>query len=337
MVRLVASPRRTFGSACAAFTAVALHASLGQCEPPGLELRWSAPAECPTQPEVLRTVEQLLAGASAVPMRADARVDKRKHGFVLALDWSTSEASATRVLEGESCQELAQAAALMLSLAAEPTATRSSVIEAPRAAPAGSPAPSAEAERALPREPSAISAPMVTPATARPDATPRVSWSARAGAAVDAGSLPRATVGVLGGAGIALGAPRLRLDALVFAPKEEENAFGSGRFLLGAASLAPCYRVSLGPTTLEPCLAAELHALPSRGFRLRSEDERVALLVRVGAGIELDLGLTRDLGFFFGIWGSWAPARPRFVVDGKSVFRPAAVAARGSLGFEYEF
>src|SRR5688572_24956023 len=78
--RAVASGRLALSKAARAFAAVALQAALGHADTPGLELRWSAPAECPTQREVLRSVEQLLAGTSAVPLRAEARVDKRTDG-----------------------------------------------------------------------------------------------------------------------------------------------------------------------------------------------------------------------------------------------------------------
>jgi hypothetical protein len=331
----VAAGRWAFSSARRAFVAVVAHVSLVYGDIPGLELRWSAPADCPTRRDVLRSVEQLLAGGSAAELRADARVVKRTDGFVLALDWSTRDASATRVLEGESCQELAQAAALMLALAAEPKTTSApspprypnTPDETPAKAAVARPSPSAAS-------PAAPETDHVTRSRTGP---PPLTLSARAGAAVDAGSLPRATVGVLGGASIRLGAASLRLDALLFAPKEEEKPFGGGRFWLGTAAVSPCYGVSFGAVTLEPCAAAELHVVPSRGLRLRSREERTALLVRLGAGAEADLELTRSLGAFVGIWGLWAPARPRFVVDGQSMFRPPALVPRAELGFEYAF
>jgi len=333
--RGVDAGRRALSSARCVFAAIASYASLGYADIPGLELRWSAPAECPTEREVLRSVEQLLAGGSTTELRADARVDKRAEGFVLALGWSTRDASATRVLEGESCQELAQAAALMLALAAEP--------KAPLPSSPGSNPDTSGGRPTQPAEP--LPASIATPgAAAGPDrvASPRptdarLTLSVRTGAAVDAGSLPRASVGVLGGAAIRLGAPSLRLDASVFAPKEEEKPFGGGRFGLGTAALAACYAFSLGVVELEPCAAAELQVVASRGLRLRSHEERAALLLRLGAGVEVDLELTRSLGVFAGIWGLWAPARPRFVVDGEPVFRPAALVPRAALGFEYAF
>lgn len=92
--------------------AIVTWASSSAAEPGKLVLRWDAPSECPTEAEVLRSVEQLL-GASDVALDADATVEPRAGGFHLSLRWRTAAASATRELEGEACGELAQAAALM--------------------------------------------------------------------------------------------------------------------------------------------------------------------------------------------------------------------------------
>jgi hypothetical protein len=304
----------------------------------GLELRWSAPPGCPAEAEVLRAVDQLL-GSAAVPLAAEARVERREDGFHLSLSWRTATAAATRELEGESCQQLAQAAALMVALAAGPLASDED-------GPGAGVTPDANAERPVSQAAPAAS-------TERPASRPQASTQARApiaptpidtlivsarvGASVDTGSLPSPSVGVLGGARFAQGANSLVVNAVVLAPKEAEKPFGGGRFWLGVVSLEPCHAFSLGRLTLTPCAAAEVHMMPSRGLGLDSSEESVALFLRVGAGAMLGVNLVRDLRVFIDGFGLWAPSRPTFVVERDPVFRPGAFSGRAAIGFEHEF
>jgi hypothetical protein len=283
-------------------------------------------------------VDQLL-GSAAVPLAAEARVEKREHGFHLSLSWRTAAAAATRELEGESCQELAQAAALMVALAAGPQAPSEE---------AGAVGVESATSAARPNSPAAALA-SAEPQPSRPPASPRARAaaaslfsdtlvvSARAGVSVDTGSLPSASIGVLGGARLTSGASSLAVDALVFAPKQAETPFGGGRFWLGVVSLEPCHAFAFGRLTLTPCAAAEVHVMPSRGLDLDSSEESVASFLRVGAGAALGVRLASHMRVFIGGFALWAPSRPRFVVEAEPVFRPAALSARAATGFEHEF
>jgi hypothetical protein len=316
-------------------------APFASAEPGKWVLRWSAPPECPTEADVVRSVEQLL-GASDVALEADASVARRPDGFHLSLSWRKGLTSATRELTGDACSELAQAAALMIALAAEPSlavpsddAAGAAAAAEPAPAPA-KPPPVAPAPPPAPRAAPRPSTKTETEVRGR-EPPPRFVLSPRLGGAVDTGSLPRATVGGFAGVGLRYGPYALVVEGLAFAPQETNRPAGSGRFWLGVAALRPCALMELGELRVLPCAAAELHAVPSRGLRVRTFEERVAWFLRFGASAEVAYPLTRRLRFVLGGALLLAPSRPRFVVDSVEVFTPELAAGRGQLGFELDF
>jgi hypothetical protein len=319
--------------------AVFAWAPSASAEPGKWVLRWSAPPECPTEAEVVRSVEQLL-GASDVALEADASVARRPDGFHLSLSWRKGPASATRELTGDTCSELAQAAALMIALAAEPSLA---VPGDSGVGAAAEPAPSSAKPPPVAPPPPPAPSPEPRPSSETetevrgPEPPPRFALSPRLGGTVDAGSLPRATVGGFAGVGLRYGSYALVVEGLAFAPKETDRPAGSGRFWLGVASLRPCGLVKLGEFRVAPCGAAELHGVPSRGLRVRSFEERIAWFLRFGASAEVAYSLTRRLRFVLGGALLLAPSRPRFVVDSVEVFTPELAAGRGQLGFELDF
>ena len=98
---------------------LALACGAPPCEPvPALTLIWEAPAQCPDESEVRRRVTSYLSDAT--PMRelsARAVVEESARGWVLTLAYDSSE----KTIEAPSCEELGDAAALILSLALAPT------------------------------------------------------------------------------------------------------------------------------------------------------------------------------------------------------------------------
>lgn len=112
----------------AAWTTGALALVLGTCSwassaradaPEGLVLTWHAPEGCPAEDEVRAEVVSLLGeGVAAVlPVRADAELTPREGGWSLVLHTVIEETEGERTLDGETCEEVARAAALVLALA----------------------------------------------------------------------------------------------------------------------------------------------------------------------------------------------------------------------------
>lgn len=91
-----------------------------------IELEWTAPAACPDREDVLARVEALLPAApsgDAAPVRARATIVADPAGSTLVLDIDGLPTGAgRRELTAADCDELTDAAALLLALAIDPAA-----------------------------------------------------------------------------------------------------------------------------------------------------------------------------------------------------------------------
>lgn len=85
----------------------------------GLELTWDAPADCPTRESVVAETERFLGPVDTLtPLIARAVVQQQPSGaWRLDLDTEGSGQKTARTFEAGTCDELARAAALHLSLA----------------------------------------------------------------------------------------------------------------------------------------------------------------------------------------------------------------------------
>src|SRR6187399_1897247 len=84
----------------------------------GLDLKWKAPAGCPTG-EVVRARVRSLVGASvddASRLRAEGEIAHNKRHYRLTLSVRDGDANTQRVIDSESCSDLAGAAAVTLGL-----------------------------------------------------------------------------------------------------------------------------------------------------------------------------------------------------------------------------
>lgn len=306
--------------------------------PRGLELVWSAPEGCPGEADVLAAVEQLAGGPDAAlerPLRAEARVERTDGGFRLALAWKTATASAVRTVEGATCAEIAQAAAVIVALAADPAtnleeqaeAKTDEVLAPPPLAP---PPPKAQPEPPAPRS---------KPEPPQRDDTreQRARAGVRFGTALDFGSLPRAAPGVFVGGALPVVPLNIVVDALTFVPMDEVVPEGAGSFWLSALSLRPCVPLPVSKFVLAPCATGELHLMFGEGDRDRVDipDERWAAYVRLGGGLEASYRVSAQLELILGgvVLAAWS--RPTFVVGGTPVHRPGTVAGRLNLGLVF--
>lgn len=199
-------------------------------EPAGLELRWEAPPRCPDRAQLLAAIDATLGAVEGErrPLRVHGRVDvDPEAGFVVRLELDDGRAS-TRELQGPSCEELTDAAALVIAMTIDPRLLESlqelpavPEPEVPDAEPSGpessepgssegTPAEESEGER----PPPASEAPSIrerSPATLR--------FLGRAQAGVGGGPLPGAAA-VLGlAAGLGGGGWRAELSASYWTPR----------------------------------------------------------------------------------------------------------------------
>ncbi|MCA9691458.1 MAG: hypothetical protein KC636_17775, partial [Myxococcales bacterium] len=90
---------------------------------PTWTLAWSAPAECPDAARVRDEVTRMLGGAVDLgdrSLHAEAAVTAVDAGWRLDLRLTGSHAEGARAIESASCEELADAAALVIAIAIDP-------------------------------------------------------------------------------------------------------------------------------------------------------------------------------------------------------------------------
>ncbi|WP_437596080.1 hypothetical protein [Sorangium sp. So ce590] len=102
-------------------------AAEGAANAGGVELDWIAPGECADRGRVLAEIEQRLGRSSEAngepPLKARAVVSRNERGsWDLRLTTALGETTRSRELHGETCAELADAAALIIALAIDPDA-----------------------------------------------------------------------------------------------------------------------------------------------------------------------------------------------------------------------
>lgn len=327
-------------------------------------LRWDAPASCPSAVQLQASVERNLGRAlddrDAAALRVDAGAHPRADGrWALRLRLTTHEpdgASTTveRALVTDSCSLLADAAALIVTVAIDPERGMALAAAGPTVADTSEPTPPAAVPvppvAALPAAAASPTAAAPAPATARePPGAPappppvrkdRLRWTLAAAAGLEVGALPRPTAGVLVRTGLL--APRLRAE-LGFAHFFEQEVRSSGTDAGGAMRLTAgqlwvCPRLFAGPVELPLCAGLELGAMRGRGVGLRDPGiDRVPWVAVLAAARVLwapvrRLALVADVGLAVPL------GRVRFVFDDVAgdVHRAAPVGFRGGLGLELQ-
>lgn len=101
---------------------------VAQARVPGLELRWPAVAGCPGQAEVEAAVGRLVAGGEPRAVTAVATLRREGAGWRMRLTVRDADGELTRTLTSARCQVLADAAAVILAVAAEPVAVADRVV-----------------------------------------------------------------------------------------------------------------------------------------------------------------------------------------------------------------
>lgn len=333
-------------------------------------LEWQAPQGCPQEPRVRQRIEQLLGNTveSSTGEHFTASGLVREQGGAWALDLSISTADGTehRNLEATTCEALAEAAAVMISIALAPQAnvvdpqpepTEVSAISPPPApppspeSPDSPPAPGAEpaaTPRAKPekarRSPRSRRAPQPLPAdrestgpSVKAAASP-ISGFVRIVGGLSAGPLP----GVAPGMGLGLGLRRRLLRAEVLAryyfARRADRGDVSGRIgywsIAGSICVVPQWRLLEFPL----CGGAEIGQMTGRGESVDESypgrlvwaagDVSAGLLVRLIPRIAV--GIQADLVIPF--------TRPGFEVVGVGVLHRASVIGAAALaGIEFRF
>lgn len=332
---------------------------------PELTLDWEAPAGCPDAQALRHDLEQRWSTVATAVVRVRGRVvAAARGGFALRLQIETPDGAASRELVADDCGELAEAAALMITIAATgPAAPPPSIDEVHGRAGAETspPDPMAVPEPATPASStsSAPDMPAVTPdiaaittggpaittevpaATAAVDARPRAAGrdgriarprvALELAGGVDAGAVPGIGGTLLAHAGVHW--PRLRAQGLfVYAIDRTVGDAPSARHRVLAGGLELCGLGVVGAWGMGGCGSGEvgrLHAQGTRGVDLRG---RGVPWLALALGPRFERAFAGRFGAFVAVAVVVPLSRHRFDIGGRDVGEVAPAGVRAALG-----
>jgi hypothetical protein len=281
-----------------------------------LALHWTAPAECPSQADVLDRAREIAGRRARLrqPIHAEVVVSRGD------TDWRADiqlEGS-TRTVQGESCSAVGEAVALIVALAVEHEHAESSPPLAP---------PSNEPERPIPSSPST------------PSDKSRFFLGATLG--VGAGTLPSADIGPGIVAGWRLGAFGLGVSFGVTAKvdgRTAERPEEGASFWLARGGLHACYTFFESAVRLGPCAGFEVGRIAAEGFGSPQPKSTSVLVPTASAGVVVLVRISSALFLRATLDGMAPLSRPSFSVEGTGrVHEVAAVGIRGAAGVEVHF
>lgn len=303
--------------------------------PPSLD--WFAPPECPDAAAVGGRIVRLVGGPSGSPSPpVVGRIVRTRDdaGYVLDLRVGEGGAIESRRVTADSCDALADVAALLVAVVTEPVATATQVEVGALTVPAAG-GTSDEAPTSRGRTPR-VRASSPPPVVRTPTTPTTVSLRARLGASV--GASPGATGGI--DLGLAIGGTRVRgeLVGAYWFPRRTSAGNRSLRVSLGTISPRVCGLLPQRRVSVVGCLGPEIGVMRGVSDGIVRRPLWMAAVVEVGARI--------SLGRRFALWTSAGVAAPlRFPVfrvrgadgDAIEVFRPSSVSGRLLVGFEGTF
>ena len=303
-------------------------------EPSGIVLHWSAPEGCPDRETVQRRVIAL--AGPAVGVEADASILQTGGRMRLELHVKRSgNLVGERILEGDSCVELAESAAVILAMSGTTTA-----FDAPK--PVAPPPPPPSPRPAAPPPPVPIA-----PGSG-PDSSPRRGWfRITPVGALDVGTLPEPAIG--GGLALAAWLGRgvaVGITGAVWAANQGTLAGASpaqgATFGLITGDASGCYSMMRGTFELSPCALLEVASVSATGFGVSHIRTGNAKWVSVGFGARLRWQPMNHFGVALDVDGIVPiPDYYKYVIhDGPSggqVYQTGPIAARAVLGPEVRF
>jgi hypothetical protein len=310
-------------------------------------LEWHTPADCFAQGRAEQKLAVLLGAKPervvTAPMQVTVTVvhsDERLWQVELAVRQHGE--TRLRRLGASSCDEVGDAVALLVAFAVDPD-YRSRVPAPPQTDP---PEISAAAPVALPPPQASPPQPPIAPSSfvpqyVRPPNPTRVEAFVGLGPVMEFGMLPWVGLGgtLVGGAQIGHlrmeVAPKLFASAAARLPGASQ---GGGHFWVEAAALRSCWLVpTTTQTMLGPCAMLELGLLSGRGFGVDFPASAHKTWGSARAGLHAEFVPTPRV--HFAVQGDFGLpiGRPRFLLDGTEIHRPAGVVGGGRVLVELHF
>lgn len=323
---------------------VAAWPALARAEAGTVEIAWSAPADCPTTPDVEASVRDLLGRPPHLPDGRNLKVQvraERKHdrGWSGTIETRLGTTTGSRTIATESCRAVADATALIVALMIDPDAV------AARASPPATASPPQEPSRAIRAPPAATdTAVSRAPSPSRRDLAPRFSLGPTV--AVDLGTLPRPSYGAGARVGVKVGRSALELGVLASASARATIAGtappAGGSFHFWAASLSACPAFAVRRFDIGACAEIEAVEVKGTGFGVTAQYENDARWLALGAGAIARLRISPHVAIPFRM-GVVAPlGHPTFVLKGVTegqgqIYSPSRAAVRALLAVDVDF
>lgn len=251
--------------------------STAPAEASPLDLTWTAPAACPDAEAIEgRVLDAIGDTQREPPLEVIGEVTETPDGFTMAVTIVGDASEGTRTLPAATCDELADAAVLIMAIAIDPRAIERLEQPEPEPEPQPEPLPEPEPEpepEPLPEpEPEPDPEPQPPPEPAPEPQPPRQPWDIHLDAVVTPGVAIGVFPTVTGWFGAGLGLEgrnwRVELDGTINTPVErtsEANPDITGRFLLGAAVARGCPVLHSRDVDIPICLGIEVGAMRGRG------------------------------------------------------------------------
>jgi len=300
---------------------------------PAVDLRWDAPAGCPSQADIAGQIAARVGDSADAPARVVFHVEPRDGRWHLVGEISGVADGGRRELSAATCEELAEAAVLIVTIAVDPP------VVPPAPQPAAIVTPPPDPPAAIVTLPPAPPAAIVTPPPAPPASPPLVERAPSPSPPPPRRRLS-ALIGLAGGLGLgALPGPagllRLALGvrgerwsaALVqdlWLPRSRDvstdPAYG-GRFSLWSAGLRGCGVVPAGRVEVPLCATLAAGVMAGKGVgALAVARSQVSPWLAAAAGPGLRVPLGRGaFGLLFAAELVAVLARPRFEISGEGV------------------
>jgi hypothetical protein len=338
--------RPLFGAV--ALFCIAAHAQTASpsASPPArrFELTWQAPADCPSQQEVAREIEELIAQSpgvpQAAPISAQALVRWERDGFALALGLKDMDSSRSRHIGAPTCEELGHATALIIAMAIDPT-----ILErrSDRGNSTDGALTSVEQRCSYhcrltdlppPSTPSRIASPADVPAM--PEAQPNQTalkplfWRLGVGTFGAFGVLPGFNLGVSLLGAIQSKVARFELGASLLSANVQSTTVRSRSAEFDLYRVAPrgCWLIGKRNWAAGPCASAEFGMIQGKGSGVPNFRTQQAFWLAGAAGVMLELRLAASslLALNANFLVPWSD---RFHLAGEPMFEPKISASLG--------
>lgn len=273
------------------------------------------------------------AGAP-LAIRLAAHRDAPRAWSVRIVITSPNAEPSERRIEGESCDQVADAAAVAVALALAPPAAPPPPPPPPAAPPP--PAPLREAPLAPPpprRQPDVIAPPPISRVP--------IGVGMRLAGDLDFAALPTPAPGAALAVALFFGDHRVELGGAAFLVRHATFAAmpsAGADIALFLASARYCRSFHLAPFTLAGCGGLEAGAMPARATGIASPNSGAAPWIAPHLGALGTWSLSRTFALALSVDGIVPLLRRAFVIDGVGeIYRSPPITARASLGLEVRF